>query len=359
MDTNKKIGIVIILLMSCLSFIIGVSTLYANNLENELSVSNSRTDIRFVLDMSLDMKKNDPDRSRIREIQKIIKSLPDNAVSGVWTYGKYVNMLVPLGPTTNEWKKQAVYKLDTIDGYGDFRNLGEAIEKATYGWQHKSAFNKYLIVLTGGDLRVSKSKVENAKSQLHLLTKTLAKLKHGNIKIHALSFGKKADDRLLKVLASNTKGNWYKISSSDTLSKVINYAYNVIAAKNNSTSVAAKYTEATIAKKEELQTKTIEINSKLVDHHVQKNIANKKVANNENSNIKPESKYSFNSLSKKSHLENNINNLHQTSREATDSNKKIHGKPTKLKAVQQQKKLNLEYKNRKDMDFNWPETYSG
>ncbi len=298
MDTNKKIGIVIILLMSCISFVVGVSTLYAGNLESDISKSTNRVDIRFILDVSSDMKKNDPTRSRIRELQKIVKSLPDNAVSGIWTYGKYVNMLVPLGATTNDWKKQAVFKLDTVDGYGDFRNLTQAIEKASFGWQNKNGFNKYLVVLTSGDLKISHSKVENARSQLDLLTKTLVKLKQGNIKVHTLSFGKQADDRLLKVLSSNTKGNWYKISSVENLPQVINHAYSVIATKNNLSMQVAKNIKNS--------------SSELVNNHIQ------------------------------NHMSNNGNKPNNDD----------------LKSAQHEKKLNLKYKNQNEMEFNWPDVHS-
>lgn len=226
--TTKKIGIVVILVMSVVSFLVSISTVYAGSFKD-----NSKLDVRFVVDVSYVMNKVDPSNSRVRALQKIIKSIPDNSKAGVWTYGKYVNMLVPVGNVDNAWKKKAVFKLDKIGSYGNYRNLGRAIEEAAYGWQSNSEYNKYIVVVTNGDFRVSQSKVKNASAQLALLTKTLAKLKKANIEIHTVSLGKEADNRLLKILAQQTNGNWYQVSNIKSLPNVLNHVYTVVASNHN------------------------------------------------------------------------------------------------------------------------------
>lgn len=228
---KRKIGIIIILSMSIISFVVGISTARAGTAANP--ISKKKIDIRFLVDMSYPMKEYDPNNIRIRTLQKIVKALPEDANSGVWTYGKYVNMLVPLGAATPEWKKQAIYKLDKIGGYGEYRNITEAVSQALHGWQSKPEHKKYMVILTNGDLRIATSKAKNAESQLQLLTKVLPKLKNANIELHTISLGKNADNRLLKALASQTNGKWYSVASAELLTSVVNHVYSNIQGNNS------------------------------------------------------------------------------------------------------------------------------
>ena len=53
------------------------------------------SDVRVVIDVSGSMKKNDPKNLRAPALRMLVGLMPDDANSGVWTFAKMVNMLVP------------------------------------------------------------------------------------------------------------------------------------------------------------------------------------------------------------------------------------------------------------------------
>lgn len=211
---TRRVGIAFILLVSLISFFFGISTAKAAD----------KLDVRFIIDSSASMKSADPDNIRVRSLQKLIKNLPNDARSGVWTYGKYVNMLVPLGTSDAKWKKQAVYNLDKMNAYGNSSNLSSAIEAALHGWQQKGGYKKYIVVVTNS---------KNMEERAVLLNKTLPKLKNAGIKLEtiSLSSSKELDHRLLKLLAMQTKGKWYQVSDIKYLDKVMNHVYKQVGKK--------------------------------------------------------------------------------------------------------------------------------
>lgn len=243
MDTKiiiKRVGIIFILVISLICFVCGISSARAATTMNMLDNKSKRIDIRFLVDSSYTMKKNDPNKLRIRALQKIIKNLPDTATSGVWTYGKYVNMLIPLGVTNPAWKKRAIYELDKIDGYGNNRDLYSAIENAAHGWQQsKDERKKYMLILTNGGLDLENMAAQQAQHRKMLLTRTLAKLKKSGIAIHILSFNKNSDNRLLKILAKETGGNWYAVYNIKLLPEVIEHVYSLLNNNKGKTMSAA------------------------------------------------------------------------------------------------------------------------
>ncbi|MFT5451401.1 MAG: hypothetical protein ACI9N9_000885, partial [Enterobacterales bacterium] len=93
-----------------------------------------RSDVRVLVDMSGSMKQNDPDNLRIPAVQLMSNLLPPDSQAGIWTFGQYVNMLVPLGPVDNNWKKSAVESAKKINSLGLFTNIGGAMEHASFGW---------------------------------------------------------------------------------------------------------------------------------------------------------------------------------------------------------------------------------
>ncbi len=208
---TRRIGIICILLVSLITFFFGISTAQAAD----------KLDIRFIIDSSATMKSADPDNIRIRSLQKMIRSLPNDARSGVWTYGKYVNMLVPIGTSDAKWKKQAIYNLDKMNAYGTSSNLAGAIQAASHGWQDKAGYKKHIIVVTNS---------KNTEERAVLLNKTLPKLKAAGIRLQTISLSNSnnPDHRLLKLLAFQTHGKWYQVSDAKFIDKVINHAYKQV-----------------------------------------------------------------------------------------------------------------------------------
>ena len=61
-------------------------------------------DVRIIVDISGSMKTNDPDNLRRPAVRLLARMLPRQANAGVWTFGQYVNMLVPHGKVTDDWR---------------------------------------------------------------------------------------------------------------------------------------------------------------------------------------------------------------------------------------------------------------
>ena len=52
-------------------------------------------DVRIVVDISGSMKETDPQNLRRPAVRLLARTLPEGASAGLWTFGQYVNMLVP------------------------------------------------------------------------------------------------------------------------------------------------------------------------------------------------------------------------------------------------------------------------
>ena len=64
-------------------------------------------DVRVVIDVSGSMKQNDPSNLRQPAVELLVQLLPEGSKAGIWTFGRYINMLVPHRPVNDEWKRNA------------------------------------------------------------------------------------------------------------------------------------------------------------------------------------------------------------------------------------------------------------
>ena len=178
---------------------------------------NPASDVRVLVDMSGSMKKNDPENLRVPAIQLMSNLLPPDSQAGIWTFGEYVNMLVPLGPVDNQWKKSAVESAKTINSLGMFTNIGGAMEKASFGWKISDpSIKRSLILLTD----VSKDATKNAAARRKVLRELLPQYKEAGITIHTIALSGDADEKLLSMMAAETDGWYQKVVNASELQKV-------------------------------------------------------------------------------------------------------------------------------------------
>ena len=88
-------------------------------------------DVRIIVDISGSMKDTDPENLRQPAVRLLARMLPDGAEAGVWTFGQYVNMLVPHGAVNEDWRARAIGRSADINSVALRTNLGEAIEVAS------------------------------------------------------------------------------------------------------------------------------------------------------------------------------------------------------------------------------------
>jgi uncharacterized protein (TIGR03503 family) len=178
-------------------------------------------DVRVLIDISGSMKHNDPHNLRAPALRLLTGLLPKGTRAGVWTYGRYVNMLVPLGEVDAEWKTRAERAASQINSFGLFTNIEEAMRRATNDWREPDEHSqRSLIMLTDGLVDVSKDAALDAASRDRIINKILPRLRDAKVKINAIALSGEADHELLRQLASATDGWFEEADNADKLQRI-------------------------------------------------------------------------------------------------------------------------------------------
>lgn len=189
--------------------------------EQSAAVSPRPPDVRLVIDVSGSMKRNDPNNLRQPAVELLVQLLPEKSRAGVWTFGKWINMLVPHKPVTDAWREAAQKKSEDINSIGLYTNIGEALEKAAY--DIKAAKNDYrtsIILLTDGMVDVAKSPDANKREWRRIVDEVLPKLKDAGITIHTIALSDNADKNLLNKLSLSTGGMAEVAHTADDLMRI-------------------------------------------------------------------------------------------------------------------------------------------
>lgn len=174
------------------------------------AVSEPVSDVRVIIDVSGSMKKNDPKNLRSPAIRMLVGLMPANAKSGIWTFGKYVNMQVKHGKVTSSWKKLAMLESKKIHSRGLYTNIEEALKKTTDGWnQPNRKERRHLILLTDGMVDVSKDAKQNKASRKRILNSIAPNLKKAGVTLHTIALSSNADKKLMAALSGMTDG-WHE-----------------------------------------------------------------------------------------------------------------------------------------------------
>lgn len=184
-------------------------------------MSSDRSDTRVLIDISGSMKQNDPNNLRGSALRLLVGLLPRGNRAGVWTFGQYSNMLIPLGEVNDSWKKRAKLFSEKISSPGQFTNIEEVLREASSDWGDAAKdFSRNLILLTDGMVDVSKSDAKNQASRQRILEQLAPKIKANGGIIHTIALSDRADHALMKELAAMT-GGWYEqVNSADELQRV-------------------------------------------------------------------------------------------------------------------------------------------
>jgi len=181
----------------------------------------AKTDLRVLVDISGSMKQNDPENLRRTALRLLIGLVPEEARVGIWSFGQYVNMQVKPELASKAWKKNARNEADKIHSRGLFTNIEATLDKSTWDWRKPdTAWNRHLILLTDGQVDISKDNNKNTASRNSILKKLLPELKAAGVRIHTVALSKNADHDLLKTLATESSA-WYEpVDSAEDLQKV-------------------------------------------------------------------------------------------------------------------------------------------
>lgn len=181
----------------------------------------AKPDVRVLIDVSGSMKKTDPDNLRIPATKLLLNLAQPGSRMGLWTFGRYVNMLVPFGAVDKTWKDKAVKEADKIGSVALFTAIGDALEQATKGqWQKDPAWDRTIVLLSDGMVDISTNPADNAKEQKRIFEQIVPRLVKGGYKVHAVALSEQADVEFLKRLANETGGHFSMASTADQLMHV-------------------------------------------------------------------------------------------------------------------------------------------
>ncbi len=187
-------------------------------------------DIRLLIDVSGSMKQNDPNNLRQPAVDLLVQLLPDNGKAGVWTFGRWVNMLVKHQAVDAAWREEARAKAAEINSVGLFTNIGEALEKAAYDLSPaRRDFRSSIILLTDGMVDIDKDPAANKREWRRIVDEVLPRLQAAGVSVHTIALSDKADSDLLNKLSLGTDGIAAVAKNADALMKIFLQAFEVAA----------------------------------------------------------------------------------------------------------------------------------
>ncbi len=180
-----------------------------------------KPDLRLVIDISGSMKKTDPENLRIPASKLLLNLAKEGTQFGVWTFGQYVNMLVPHKEVTPAWREEALSQVELINSVALYTNIGEALEKAAMNEREPDPeWDRTIVLLSDGKVDISKSDAVNQAEQDRIMNEVVPRLKKAGFKIHSVALSDDADTAFLKDLAARTNGTFSVAQSADDLMSV-------------------------------------------------------------------------------------------------------------------------------------------
>lgn len=170
-------------------------------------------DIRLVVDISGSMHRTDPNNLRIPATHLLIDLLPEGGRAGIWTFGAYVNMLVPHGQVNDAWRQNAYTQAEKINSVALFTDIENALERAAWDAARSETHGpRHIILLSDGLVDISEAATaqarerENQQSRDIILRQMLPRLVEAGFQIHTLALSDEADHDLMATLAQRSGG---------------------------------------------------------------------------------------------------------------------------------------------------------
>lgn len=198
--------------------------------EAETLILPEQPDVRIIVDISGSMKETDPNDLRQPAVRLLARVLPEGSTAGVWTFGQYVNMLVPHGEVTEPWRKTAVDGSRQINSVALRTNLGKAIEVASDDYVTGGSLeNTHFILLTDGKVDISDNPEVNRAEEKRILSEVLQSLVGRGATFHPVALSDQADAGFLKTLAEQSGGSFRIADTADSLNLAFLDALNTAA----------------------------------------------------------------------------------------------------------------------------------
>ncbi|MBW7470029.1 vWA domain-containing protein [Marinobacter sp. F4218] len=186
-----------------------------------------RSDIRIIVDISGSMKDNDPENLRQPAVRLLAWMVPEGTTAGLWTFGQYVNMLVPHRVVGDDWREQAIERSRQINSVALRTNLGKAIEVASDGFYTGGVLeNTHFILLTDGKVDVSDNADINQQEETRILETIVSGLAEQGATFHPIALSEEADAEFLQKLARESGGRYQVADTAEALNRAFLEALN-------------------------------------------------------------------------------------------------------------------------------------
>ncbi|MHA7924539.1 MAG: VWA domain-containing protein [Marinobacter sp.] len=186
-----------------------------------------QSDVRIIVDISGSMKDTDPENLRQPAVRLLARLLPEGATAGVWTFGQYVNMLVPHREVTDAWRDMAIQRSAQINSVALRTNLGAAIETAGDDYFTDGELSQtHFILLTDGKVDISDDPAANTAEENRILDTIVADLIERGATFHPVALSEAADTDFLKALATESGGRFQVADTADALNLAFLQALN-------------------------------------------------------------------------------------------------------------------------------------
>jgi len=211
------------------------------------------SDVRILIDVSGSMKKNDPQNLRTPALEMIVGLLPDQSKAGVWTFAKYVNMLVPHREVTKKWRTDAKKQTGKIHSNGLFTDIEQVLNKATANQtKPNNKLRRSVILLSDGLVDISTNPKASETSRKRILNEVVPKLKQANIAVHTIALSSSSDQELLREIALETDGWYEQVDDAEQLQRVFLHLFekaakrDTVPLKENTFKIDDSVTEMTV-----------------------------------------------------------------------------------------------------------------
>lgn len=188
------------------------------------SAEPENTEIRILVDISGSMQQTDPNNLRIPAVNLLIELIPEGATAGIWTFGQYVNRLLPPATVNDQWRRQARLAAQQINSAGLFTNLPDALNDASIGLVANSAREQSVIMLTDGYVDMPDGRNQHHKQRL--IRDVLPKLVNSKTKVHSLALSNDVDKPLLQEISAATQGLYLEAHESSELMRAFLKAFD-------------------------------------------------------------------------------------------------------------------------------------
>ncbi|WP_428241635.1 VWA domain-containing protein [Gynuella sp.] len=206
---------------SCFGALVVWWLLLSTPMFSAAETSGQPLDVRILIDISGSMVENDPNNLRIPALNLLIDLLPDDTRAGVWTFGRYVNMLVPYGSVNDQWRTNARRQASKINSLGQRTALGSVLEKSAFDFTISgNGVHPQFILLSDGMADISPELAANIRERNRILNQVLPRFRRQQAPIHTIALSAQADLPLLRQLSMQTQGLSEQVNNADDLMSV-------------------------------------------------------------------------------------------------------------------------------------------